>query len=340
VVKWGIIGASGVAHRRTMPAIKMADNNELHALMVRDLGRAKKLAEEHGASAYYDSVDDLLSDQEVDAVHIATPVYLHCDHVIRAAEHGKHILCEKPMAINTDECKRMIDACHENNVLLEIGFTLRFHPCFREIKQIAGSGELGEIIEARSSLLKSYEIEEGAWRGNPAMSGGGVLMDMGAHAIDMLIYILGDVSKVAMLGNSRIKGWQVEETATVLLQMENGANAIADSSFVVPHTDITLELYGTKGTLLLYNGKGYQEYIMKVYTDELKEEFKPTQNLYKNLVEHFSRCLDGDEDPVAPGIAGLKSTQVISAAYESLASGKIVQLNKETDTIQAFFKKA
>ncbi len=265
MVRWGILGASGVAHRRTMPAINMAEGNELRALMVRDIERAKKLAQEHGVPIYYDSVDDLLSDPEVDVVHIATPVYLHCEHVIKSAEHGKHILCEKPMAMNVDECKRMLQACEQNNVLLEIAFTLRFHPCFHEIKEIVDNNELGKIVEARASLLKSYDIAEGLWRRNPSMSGGGVLMDMGVHAVDLLSFFFGDVSKVAMFANSNIKNWEVEETATLLLQMRNGANAIADVSFVVPYSDITLEIYGTEGTILLYNGEGYQEYNLKLY---------------------------------------------------------------------------
>lgn len=329
MVRWGIIGASGVAHRRTMPAINMAEDNELRALMVRDIERAKKLAEEHGAPMYYDSVDDLLSDPEVDAVHIATPVYLHCEHVIKSAKHHKHILCEKPMAMNVDECKRMIQACEQNNVLLEIGFTLRFHPCFHEIKSIIDNGEIGKVVQARASLLKSYDIEEGLWRRNPSMSGGGVLMDMGAHAVDLLSFLLGDVSKVAMFANSNIKNWEVEETATLLLQMQNGANAIADVSFVVPYSEITLEIYGTKGTLLLYNGQGYQEYNLKLFINgKLKEEFKPTQNLYKNLVEHFSRCLKGEEPPISPGIAGLKNIQIISSAYKSSVTGEIISINE------------
>lgn len=329
MIRWGILGASGVAHRRTMPAINMAENNELHALMVRDLERAKKLAQEHGAPAYYDSVDDLLSDPEVDAVHVATPVYLHCEHVIKSAEHGKHVLCEKPMAMNVEECKKMIDACERNKVLIEIAFTLRFHPCFHEIKEIVDNNELGKIIEARASLLKSYDIAEGLWRRNPSMSGGGVLMDMGVHAVDLLSFILGDVSRVAVFANSNIKNWEIEETATLLLQMQNGANAIADVSFVVPYSDITLEIYGTEGTLLLYNGEGYQEYNLRLYANnKLKQEFKPTQNLYRNLVEHFSRCLEGKEPPISPGIAGLKNIQIISSAYKSALTGEIISINE------------
>jgi len=327
MVKWGVIGASGVAHRRGMPAINMAEGNELHALMVRDLERAKKLAQEHGAPCYYDSIEGILSDPQIDAVHIATPVYLHCEHVIQTAEHGKHILCEKPMAMNVDECKRMIDACESNGVHLQICFLLRFHSCFQEIRRIVSSGVLGEIIEARVAMLKSYSMEDGVWRRDPIKSGGGVLMDMGAHAVDLLSFMLGDVSEVTMLPSRKIKKWEIEETATVIMKMKNEANAIADVSFVVPYSESTLEIYGTTGTIIAYSGQGYQEYNLKIHINNAtSEKHKPSENLYKNLFEHYSRFLEGKEEPIAPGIAGLKNIEIINTAYESYLSSKIIHI--------------
>jgi len=320
-LRWGIIGAGGIAHRRTMSAINVAENNKLQALMVRDLERARKLAEEHGVPSYYDSVDGVLTDPEVDAVHVATPVYLHCDHVIRAAEHGKHVLCEKPMAMNVDECKRMMEACHQNGVKLEICFLLRFHPQYREIKQLIENGDLGQIIQARCSLLKWYTIEEGLWRRDPARAGGGVLMDMGPHAIDLLSYLLGDVSMVTAFIDSRIGGWKVEETATVLMQTKTGVHVIASTSFVIPHDGSMLEIYGSKGTVLITGGK------VRIYIgDDVRELSGTSENLYTLQVEHFVRYINGKEDPVAPGMAGLKNIQIISAAYESARTGRIVSI--------------
>jgi predicted dehydrogenase len=304
-----------------MLGINMAEDSELHALMSRDLERAKRLAQEHGAPFYYDSVDGILSDPEVDVAYVATPVYLHCDQVVRAAEHGKHVLCEKPMAMSVDECERMIDACDQNGVHLEICFLLRFHPRYRRIKQLVADGEFGEIIEARAPFLKWYPMEEGLWRRDPAKSGGGVLMDLGSHSIDLLTYLLGDVSKVVALVNSRTAKWEVEETATVIMQMKSGAHAIVDTSFVVPHNESALEIYGTKGSVLVAGGKA-KTYIH----DSVREESEPSGNVFKARVEHFSRYIEGEEEPVAPGIAGLKNIQIISAAYESARTGKIISI--------------
>ena len=323
-VRWGIIGASGIAHRRTMPAINAAENNRLHALMVRDMDRAQRLAREHGVPFYYDSVDGILSDKAVDAVHIATPVYLHCEHVIRAAEHGKHVLCEKPMAANVNECQRMIDACNQNGVQLEICFLLRFHVGYREIRHRVRSGELGEVIEARIPFLKQYPIDEGLWRRDPARAGGGVLMDIGSHSIDLLTYLLGDVSKVAAFTNSRTMKWEIEETATVLMQMASGVHAIVDTSFVVPQSEILLEIHGAKGSIVVAGDQGWKARF--VFDDGMKEELRPSTNLYRAQVEHFSRCIGGEEELIAPGAAGLRNAQIISAAYESARTGRIVAI--------------
>lgn len=324
-LRWGVIGASGVANRRGMPAINLAENNELQALMVRDLDRSKKLANEHGAKSYYNSIDALLSDHKVDAVHIATPVYLHYEHVIKSAEHGKHILCEKPMAMNVDECQRMIDVCKKNGVHLQICFLLRFHPCFQEIKSIISSGDLGDIVETRVALLKAYEIEEGKWRREPDKSGGGVLMDMGAHGVDLICYLLGDVSEIAMIAGTYIKNWEIEETATVIMKMKSGANAITDVSFVVPHSETTLEIYGTKGSVIVYNGKAYQEYNVRIcINDNIIEKYYPSENLYKNLFEHYSKCLEGKSDPIAPAFAGLENIHLINSAYKSSTTKSII----------------
>jgi len=229
------------------------------------------------------------------------------------------------MAMNVDECKRMINACERNAVHLEICFLLRFHPWYREIRQLISNGDFGEVIESRASFLKWYPIEDGVWRRDPTRSGGGVLMDMGSHAIDLLTYLLGDVSKVTALVNSRTAGWNVEETATVLMQMKSGVHAIVDTSFAVPHSESMLEIYGTNGSVIVSSGG---EWKLKTYLgDSVQEKLKPHENLYKPQVEHFSRCIDGEAEPLAPGIAGLKNIQIISAAYESARTGQAVSVS-------------
>ena len=290
ILRWGILGASGIAHRRTMPAIQQAEQAELRALMVRDKGRARKLAEEHGAQAYYDRVEDLLSDRKVDAVHVATPVYLHRDLVVQAAEQGKHVLCEKPMAMNAGECREMIAACSANGVMLQMGLVLRFHPALREVREIACSGELGMIVEARTQLLKWMPRQGDSWRIKPEMAGGGAIMDIGSHAIDLLCYLLGDVVEVSAFTGHRVFGWEVEDTGRVMLGFRNGAWGTVSVSFGVPHVESFLEAYGTEGTLLIYSDIHHVEgWRVRMYVrGEMKEWEAHGVVLYRELVESLS----------------------------------------------------
>jgi predicted dehydrogenase len=146
-------------------------------------------------------------------------------------------------------------------------------------------------------------------------------MDMGSHAIDLVSFLLGDASKVTAFTSSRNTGWEVEDTATLLIQMENGAHAITNTSFVVPHNGNMLELYGTKGTVLVGGGK------VKTYIgNAVQEESMTGANFYKMQVEHFARYMAGEEEAVAPGIAGLKNIQIISAAYESARTGNTIPI--------------
>jgi len=148
-------------------------------------------------------------------------------------------------------------------------------------------------------------------------------MDMGAHAIDLLAFLLGDVSKVAALVNSRVGGWQVEETATVIMETKSGVNAIVDTSFVIPRGGNMLEIFGTKGTVLVSGGK------LNIYINgNMEEKSYPSENLYKPQSEHFDRCINSGEALIAPGIAGLKNVQTIAAAYESAKTGRIINISE------------
>ena len=246
-LKWGVLGAGSVAQRRAMPAITKAEDAELYALLSRDGVRAQRLATEHGAQKYYTTVDELLSDEALDAIYVSTPVYLHCEQVIEAAERGFHILCDKPMAMNTEECQRMIDACQANGVHLQICFLFRFHSCFQQIKNWVMEGRLGGIVQGRVPFLKPFPIPPGAWRGNPNQGGGGSLMDLGAHGVDLLRYILGEVTQVSAFCNTVFHRYDVEETGMIMMRFENGAQGFVDTSFAAAGCDLVIEIYGTDG---------------------------------------------------------------------------------------------
>jgi predicted dehydrogenase len=321
-LKWGVIGAGSVAQRRAMPAINKAINAELHALMSRDEVRAKQLAETHGASKYYTSVEDLISDTELDAVYISTPVYMHCEPTIEAAENGLHIMCDKPMAMNVNECQRMIDACSSNGVQLQICFLFRFHSAFQQIKGWITEGRLGRVVQARMPFIKYVPKLPGDWHIDPSKSGGGSLIDLGVHSIDLFEYLIGEVVEVSAFCNSVIHNYDVDETAMLMMRFKNGGQAVTETSFTAVGSDQILEIYGTDGSVVVFNDDGWK---VKTVVDGHRQVIgSQYEDLFQLQFEHFARCVSGDEQPIVSGYDGLQNMKIVTAAYESAENKKVV----------------
>ena len=146
-VKWGVIGAGGIADRRTIPeGIMPASNAELVAVQDIAVDRAQAVGEKYGIGAVYTSEYDLLSDPAVEAVYIATPTHLHHGQVMAAAEAGKHVLCEKPLALTLPECEEMVEECASRNVKFGLNFMMRFHACYVALKKMVEELKLGELV--------------------------------------------------------------------------------------------------------------------------------------------------------------------------------------------------
>ena len=321
-LKWGVLGAGSVAQRRAMPAITKAKDADLYALLSRDAGRAERLATEHGAQRSYTTVEELLSDETLDAIYVSTPVYLHCEQVIEAAERGFHVLCDKPMAMNTEECQRMIDACDANGVHLQICFLFRFHSCFQQIKNWVAAGRLGQIVHGRMPFLKPFPVPPGAWRGNPDQGGGGSLMDLGSHGVDLLRYIFGEVNEVSAFCNSVVHGYDVEETGMIMMRFENGAQGLVDTSFAAAGCDLVIEIYGTDGWVWVYNDDGWKIKLSVGGESQIIES--QFEDLYQYQFEHFARCVTEGEQPIVTGEDGLCTNAILAAAYESDRTGHAV----------------
>lgn len=320
-VRWGILGAGGVADRQMLPNIRDLPNVRLQAVMVRDPARARKLAEKYGALRSYDQVGDLLRDPEVEAVYVATPVNHHAPQVIAAAEEGKHVLCEKPMALNVEQCQEMIAACAANGVKLMVCFPLRFAPAYQRMREMVQRGELGEIVLARVQLAKWYPLEPAAWRSDPLQAGGGVLMDLGSHLFDFLRFVVGEIQEVSAALGFETFNLPVEDTAAVRVRFRHGGHGFIDTSFGVFHASNQIEIYGTQGTLL----RGPGEAAPRLFT-AAGEQVLPTEpvHLYRAEMEHFSRCILEDTEPLSTGWDGLRNIALIQAAYESARTGQVV----------------
>lgn len=316
---WGILGAGSVAQRRVIPTMQDLEGQSVAALMVRDMDRAQGLATQFGIGEAYDNVAALIQDEQVNAVYVSSPVNLHCEQVVAVAKAGKHVLCEKPMGMTVAECASMIEACEQAGVHLQVCFVLRGWEIYQRIKHMIEDGVFGQVVEIRAQLVKRAADQSG-WRLDPAQSGGGVLMDMGAHYLDLFRFLVGDFAQVAYMGSSEAFGWKVEDTAFVTTQFKNGAHGIMGLSFAIPYNGNVLEIYGTKGSLFL----GRELSLVTEKGEETEAITFP--DYYSGLLTNFRDCVSGKSEPIASGLDGLRNIEVIEAAYLSGKEGRHISL--------------
>lgn len=178
-IQWGILGAGKIAERQMVSAIAQTADQTLIAVMRRDLVAARAFAAAHDVPHAYDNPVDLLANRELTAVYVATPPHLHADLTIQAAEQGKHVLCEKPLALNTAQAQAMIDACRANGVQLMVCYYQRYNTRHQQVKQLLTAGEIGQVTALRINFSDYFPPTPGFWHHDPAISGGGSLMDLG-----------------------------------------------------------------------------------------------------------------------------------------------------------------
>ena len=343
-IKWGVIGAGGIADRRTIPeGIIPAKNAELVAVMDVDEDKAKAVAQKYGNVKFYTREKELINDPDVEAVYIGTPTVFHYQQTCLAAEAKKHVLCEKPMAMNIQEAEQMIEACKKNRVKLGLGYMMRFHAYHLRAKEMVEQGQLGQMVMGRAQLSCWYPPIDGAWRQVPELGGGGSLVDLGSHCIDLLEMFMGKVTEVSCFTNTLVHSYQTEDTALILLRFDNGAYGIVDNCFNIPDASSKniLEIYGTKGSILAKGTIGqmpggemmaYLEKETKGWAAQQERTETPGEekitpqpiNMYQAEIEHFSDCIEKDEQPVISGENGLWNLKTTLACYESAKTGKVV----------------
>lgn len=342
-VGWGVIGCGGIADRRTIPeGIIPAPGAELVAVQDVVEDRVKAVAEKYGVPGFTD-IDELLAAEGVDAVYIATPTFVHHEQTVAAARAGKHVLCEKPLAMTKQEIEDAIVVCEEQGVKLGTNFMMRFHACHQEIKRIIDAGELGTPVMGRAELTCWYPPIEGAFRQIQKLGGGGALIDMGNHCIDLLEFFFGRVERVSCFTGNLVQDYETEDTAVVLLDFVSGAKGFVDTLFNVPDAAARnmLEVYGslgslvTKGTIgqgstgsisaiLEGEGKGYDAQQQRE-AGAAEQIIEPeVVNMYEAAIQGFCDAIVNDTEPPVSADDGLWSHKVIEACYESARTGRTV----------------
>ena len=316
-MKWGLVGCGDISRKRVAPALVDLDNSELAAINRARADLMPAFASDFNVDRTYAHWRDLLSDSEIDAVYIATPVNLHAPITIRAAEEGKHVLCEKPMALTTSECDEMIAACEKNGVKLGIAYYRHFYPVLGRIQELLQSGEIGRPIIAQINAFEFYNPspdDPRYWFLKRETAGGGPMFDFGCHRIQVLLDLLGTVDRVDSSLQRLAFEREVEDTATVILRFSRGVVGTISVTHAVQEPQDTLHLFATKGSLHI---ESLNEGTIRVasHSSSREESHPPHENFHLPLIEDFAEAILEEREPQAGGKLGREVNRILDEIY-------------------------
>jgi predicted dehydrogenase len=253
---------------------------------------------------------------------------VHLKQVTACAKAGKHVFCEKPLAVNVRQAEKMIAVCKEANVKIGTALMMRFHSQHQAALQLIREGKLGKPVLGRAQLSFWYPPMENAWRQDPKRGGGGALMDVGGHCIDLLEMFFGPVRSVSCYINNTIHAYASEDAAVTNLMFENGAMGMVDTFFCIPDeaNKSALELYGSLGAIHATGTLGQGEAgDMTATLDKQQMKITPTPvNTYRAEIEEFGKAILENREPSCSGEIGLRSQKILAACYKSAKTGKSV----------------
>jgi len=316
-VRWGLIGCGDIAHKRVAPALGDLDRCELVAVSRARSELAEPFARQFGVRRWYRDWRELIADREIDAVYIATPVYLHAEQTIAAAEMGKHILCEKPMALNPAECDRMIAACRAAGVRLGVAYYRHFYPVLERIKAILAAGEIGQAVLVQINAFEFFNPAPDHprhWFVRKELAGGGPMFDFGCHRIEVLINLFGPITSVQGFAEQVRFQREVEDTSAAFFRFASGARATLTVTHAVYEPQDTLDIFCSQSSIhipVLNRG------LMRIVTleGERTESHPPHPNIHQPLIDDFAQAVLDGREPQVSGELGREVARIESEIY-------------------------
>lgn len=342
-IRWGVVGSGGIALRRTIPeGIVPAANAQLVGVYDSNHKANAEVAEAFGVRAF-ESLEELLA-AEIEAIYIATPVFVHCEHITRCVSAGKHVLCEKPLAMTYQQGQAVVALAQTRRVQLGVALMMRFNSQHQEALKVIRSGKLGRAVYGRAQLSCWYPPLAGAWRQDPSQGGGGSMVDMGVHCIDLLEMFFGPVASVSCHMGSLVHNYASEDGAVATLVFESGALGTVATFFCIPDesSQNVLELYGSAGSILAkgtigQGNQGEMVFFPRPQADgydaqQTREKatgiefLPPPVNTYRAEIEEFSQAVLSGRESELGGDLGLRSQRILEACYESARTSKSVSI--------------
>lgn len=329
-IGFGIIGCGMIAKWHAEAVVSIGDAYLVGAADT-DVGRAQSFSADYGCQAFPDA-DSLIACPEVDVLCICLPSGLHAEYAVKCAEAGKHFAVEKPLAITREQLAAVIEACEKNRVCGCVISQLRFSEDVQKVKKAMDEGLLGELVFA-DLTMKYYRSPEyyasSPWRGTREMDGGGALMNQGIHGIDLIQYLAGPISSVSGICKTRVHKIEVEDTASLTVEFENGAvGSITGSTSVSPGFPRRIELNGTRGSIVLTEDKiTLWSVDGEDMTDKLDEDDGKTSShndpskiafdLHRHQIADMVRAVRSGTRPAVDVYEGKRAVDVILSAYEA-----------------------
>jgi len=331
MIRFGIVGFGLHAVRRLMPGFALARNSLVTAVSRRSLTKARDSAERFGIPLAFDSTADLCRSPEVDAVLVTTPDSLHLAHVLLAIESGKPVLCEKPMALNAEECRQMVEASNGSGVLLGVAQVFRFEDSTANLRARIASGQIGTPIFARAEFSYPGRSHARTWITDPALAAGGPVADVGVHCIDALRFIRQDeVVRVSAQGKSDEESGKVEAAAVLSLEFSRHTLGTMMVSTRAEYRT-PLEIVGEQGVLRAEDGLTVDRPItieLKKNGAVVESETVSNREAYARQVDAFADAVERKADFPVPGVEGWQNQEVLDAAYRSMKSGRSEEVKR------------
>jgi 1,5-anhydro-D-fructose reductase (1,5-anhydro-D-mannitol-forming) len=309
MLNWIVIGIGDISIRRVIPAIQAEPRSRLYGLVTRDPAKALPYN-----TRTWTTLDEALSDPAVQAVYVATPVFLHAPQTIQSLRAGKHVLCEKPMAMNEAEARSMVQIAEESGRTFGVAYYRRMYPKVQRAKQLLAAGAIGQPVVAELTSHGWFGENEShrSWLIDPALAGGGPLYDVASHRIDVLNFLFGQPGGVTGHLSNAVHHYAVEDNATVMIEYPGGMRGIVDVRWHskisrdecrIRGTDGEMELTPLNGPDLIYPGG--------------RENLPPHANLHYPMIENFVDAIEGKAPLLASGASSFWTDWVTERARQS-----------------------
>jgi predicted dehydrogenase len=333
---WAVVGLGKFALNQILPSFGESRSSKLVALVSGNRQKAEQVASRYGVESHnlydYDTFDRIADNPEVDVVYIILPNALHAEYTVRAFKAGKHVFCEKPMAVTVEECETMIRAGREAGRKLMVAYRAQFEPHNVEAIRRVRGGEVGPLRLVTSDHGRILDPKDPAdqWRMVKSLAGGGSLYDIGIYSLQAARYLTGEepVEVFGQIANTKDdpRFREIEDRVVFQLRFPSGAVANLSSSYSTSSVK-RIQAFGEKGALILDPATEYEGNKLTLQTEKGRQEVKVKErSQFSAEMDHFSQSLMENRDPKTPGEEGLRDIRIMQAIYQSAREGRPVSL--------------